>query len=375
MRRARFIWSLALLVAACSGDPVDCETDLDCTDGFDCTTDVCGVGGECRNAPVDDVCGAGQRCVVGTGCVAGGACASNEACDDGLACTNDVCGVGGVCMNMPLDERCAATERCDPQTGCVEDTGCDSATECDDGVACTSDACGADRTCRHTPVNEMCDTANMEVCLAGVGCEVIIPCAEDDDCQDGDFCNGLEVCNAEFGCMAAPGPSPCSDGDDCTVDSCDPTLPGEGGQMGACRFDCDDARAECMCPAPAPTCEGTFDLVGATGGCLSAVTWDFSTVTFTNVGGAIQVTGWTVLSSAPVPAMGDPGPACPNVDAGTGLPATGPASCGEEYRIRGTFLDANTFEGTFTASFSGNPGMLFNCSICNQTVPIRATRR
>lgn len=40
-----------------------------------------------------------------------------------------------------------------------------------------------------------------------------------DRCNDGVFCNGVEQCDAELGC--APGADPCSDGIECSEDSCD----------------------------------------------------------------------------------------------------------------------------------------------------------
>ncbi|MGE0791621.1 MAG: hypothetical protein AB7S26_38455 [Sandaracinaceae bacterium] len=366
--------TIAAIVAACDGTPMgDCESDVDCVDGIDCTTDVCAAGNVCRNTPVDAACGAGMSCQVGMGCVSA-ACTDNAGCDDGVMCTNDVCGVGGTCMNMPLNERCMTDEICDPAMGCMADTGCNDNSECNDDIACTTDTCGADRTCRHTPVNEMCDTSMMEMCIPGVGCQVVIACTDESDCQDGDFCNGRELCNTEFGCMPPSGPAACTDADDCTVDMCDPTAPGENGQMGACRFDCDTSVAACMCPGPGATCSGSFSLPGATGVCslvggLATWTWNFQNVTFNNMAGAITVTGWTVTSSASVPPMADPGPACPNVDAVTGLSG----DCNEEYRITGTFTDDNHFMGMFRATFTGAI-LGQSCAPCSQNIMVNGTR-
>lgn len=366
------IAALSSCLWACNDEMGDCESDLDCVDGLECTTDVCGMGNLCRNTPVDAACGAGEVCMVGVGCVPGsGDCSSNADCDDGVTCTNDVCGVGGVCMNMPIDSMCPMGEVCDAVMGCVTDTGCEAPSDCDDGIPCTSDTCGADRTCQNTPVNEMCDTAMMEQCVPGVGCQVVMPCMDDSDCQDGDFCNGREICNTEFGCEPPMEPRVCNDSDDCTMDRCDPMAMGTDGQMGACVFECDTTMSECMCPTPGPTCDGRFSLPGTTGNCGGLWTWDFQNVTFTNTAGAIQISGWTVTSSATVPPMADPGPACPDVDAMTGLSG----DCNEEYRIQGTFTDDNTFTGTFTATFTGGlPLLLPDCSVCNMTVPINGTR-
>lgn len=370
------------ILCSCDGGGMGCSDDFDCFDAFDCTTDVCGMGNVCRNTPVDAVCDTGQVCDPGRGCIDSGSgeCASNEECDDGQMCTNDVCGVGGECMNMPLNERCASGEICDPMMGCVPDTGCDSAADCDDGVACTNDTCGADRTCNNLPVNEMCDTSMMEICVPGVGCQVVEDCMEDSDCRLPNFCDGVRVCNTEFGCETT-GPTVCNDGDDCTIDMCDASAPGEMGQTGACRFDCDSSRPECMCPAPGPTCNGRFSLPGAQGVCsllggAATWTWNFSNVNFVrSPTGAIEVQGWTVTSSASVPPMADPGPTCPNVDAMTGLSG----DCNEEYRIQGTFLDDNTFMGMFSATFTGSlgfPPLLppEDCSPCSMNIMVNGTR-
>jgi hypothetical protein len=66
-------------------------------------------------------------------------CTTVADCDDGIACTNDGCGVGGVCRNTPLDELCASDERCVPGRGCERPmtTTCASAADCDDGRFCT----------------------------------------------------------------------------------------------------------------------------------------------------------------------------------------------------------------------------------------------
>lgn len=62
------------------------------------------------------------------------ACGSDADCDDGHACTVDTCAVGGSCRHTPLDERCGAGERCSPERGCSR--GCVDASDCDDGSFC-----------------------------------------------------------------------------------------------------------------------------------------------------------------------------------------------------------------------------------------------
>ena len=44
-------------------------------------------------------------------------------------------------------------------------------------------------------------------------------CTVDEDCDDGLYCNGAEYCHPAGDCRRAPAPD-CSDGDDCTIDTC-----------------------------------------------------------------------------------------------------------------------------------------------------------
>jgi hypothetical protein len=92
--------------------------------------------------------------------------------------------------------------------------GCRSDGECDDGVGCTTDSCDLTAgRCVHLPVDPVC--------------------------TDGDICNGVELCDPVVGCV--PGaPVDCSDGIDCTVDSCDALT-------GGCRSLADSE----LCTAPA----------------------------------------------------------------------------------------------------------------------------
>ncbi|MEM9073946.1 MAG: putative metal-binding motif-containing protein [Myxococcota bacterium] len=71
---------------------------------------------------------------------------------------------------------------------------CETDDDCDDEVDCTRDVCDDRGICQQIVERAACD--------------------------DGVFCNGLELCDPLEGCM--PGPiETCSDGDVCTIDSCD----------------------------------------------------------------------------------------------------------------------------------------------------------
>ncbi len=72
---------------------------------------------------------------------------------------------------------------------------CSVDAQCDDGHACTLDACDlAVGRCRFSP--------------------------DDSVCQNGLVCDGQEVCSNQNGCVAGE-PKTCSDGDPCTIDTCD----------------------------------------------------------------------------------------------------------------------------------------------------------
>jgi hypothetical protein len=72
---------------------------------------------------------------------------------------------------------------------CVDDP------QCDDGLDCTVDACDQERgRCRYV--------------------------TDDSVCSDGVYCNGAEACDAALGCRPS-GVVTCSDGNTCTIDTCE----------------------------------------------------------------------------------------------------------------------------------------------------------
>jgi hypothetical protein len=79
------------------------------------------------------------------------------------------------------------------------DNDCDGETDedlCEDGNPCTYDICNADGSCAHEEHSDACDDGNM--------------CTQNDVCIEG-VCTGYNELN-------------CSDGIDCTADTCDPTV-------------------------------------------------------------------------------------------------------------------------------------------------------
>jgi hypothetical protein len=136
---------------------------------------------------------------------------------------------------------------------------------CHDGVACTQDECREEpggHSCLYKPHDQDCDDRNfcngVEVCDAILGCVPgkSVDCSDGVDCtvdtcidkgacvhtpqdaicNDGNACNGTEICHRQKGCQAGT-PTVCNDGVGCTTDTCDPTT-------GQCEFapdnSCDD---------------------------------------------------------------------------------------------------------------------------------------
>ena len=250
---------------------------LDCSDGNQCTDEVCNPASGCvhtnNSGPCDDddACTQGDTCRDGTcvgtpfvQCNDGNPCNGVETCDpesgecingsalncnDGNPCTtdscspslgcvhtnntlpcndnskctaNDVCS-NGTCGGTPTVQcddgnACNGTESCNPTTGTCQ-TG--AAPDCDDQNACTADSCDPGHGCIHTPISGPCDDGN--ACTQGDTCQDgVCKGATSNACDDGDPCNGVEVCNSATGqCVNGPRLS-CNDGDPCTNDLCDP---------------------------------------------------------------------------------------------------------------------------------------------------------
>lgn len=387
-RRLLALFTLGITLAGCPSSPMPvgdsglgrpCTNDAECNDGFDCTLDGCGVDAHCTNRPVDGLCTAPERCVVGVGCTTTRTCTMDAECADGHDCTVDSCGLGGVCVNMPLNALCSApTPFCDRALGCTAGgdagmPGCTSSTMCADSIDCTVDTCSPSGTCVHTTMDALCTETDAR-CDAVAGCYVPMPCDVDDDCQDGQFCNGRERCQAEFGCVPAAAPATCDDSNTCTTDVCDT-------DANMCLFDCVPAMIGSPACSSVPSCTvatagcgGHFAVTADDAGVITQtcaegmVDFDFSEVTFTNVGPGVALTVHP-LSNLGGDLSDNTAPVCPMVDARAGV--TG--MCPEQYILRGMFTDDDTFVGTF--QFNGGGGLCDLLSGCRTaTTPITATR-
>jgi len=161
-----------------------CSSDDECSDGVDCTDDLCGADGVCTYMEVDSRCADGEVCLGGTGCQPEGDCNETE-CADALRVAL-TCQVGACQPNFT----CLSESTCGPGESCCGDGTC---MDCDDGNPCTEDSCDAAAGgCVHMPLDGT-------------------------PCDDGDFCTGTEVCVA--GTCDSSG-DPCTAPTVCDVDRC-----------------------------------------------------------------------------------------------------------------------------------------------------------
>ena len=192
--------------------PRDCMF-IRCGTGLNC------VGGQCVSlmpdgGPPDATAGDAGDAGMGD---AGPECTLPEDCDDGIECTVDQC-TGGVCSNTPDDSVCEIGTTCDPVSGCPARPCTDDA-ECDDAMSCNGT-----ETCS----GGLCARGSAPDCSDGIDCTAdscddamggCIHVTDDAACDDGLVCNGAELCSITSGCTAGDPPI-CDDMDDCTTGAC-----------------------------------------------------------------------------------------------------------------------------------------------------------
>jgi hypothetical protein len=177
-----------------------------CGDGF------LDAGEECdTSAPVGDAACPG-RCVPGDpeglGRITLGQpgqctcrCTASADCDDHNACNGTETCQDGVCvLGVPPDcnDRNTCTHDCDPAVGCVN-APVTNGIPCNDGNACTT-----------------ADSCQNGACAGGAAATDGTPCSDQNRCTVSDTCRS-GVCTA--------GPArDCSDGNPCTLDTCDPLV-------------------------------------------------------------------------------------------------------------------------------------------------------
>jgi hypothetical protein len=215
--------------------PSTCESNDECDDGRDCTSDVCDedlgyciweiaadtclIGGNCYDDGTVASRNSCAMCDVASATTAWTPVAEGETCDSGDICSvNSIC-TAGECVGEAL--ACEDGNPCTENT-CVSGLGCDfppafDGETCDDGSACTEeDVCSAG-TCGGATI--ACDDANP--CTDDI-CDEDLGCTNSDntiECENGDACTSNDVC-AEGSCVPG-GPTNCEDGNECTIDICD----------------------------------------------------------------------------------------------------------------------------------------------------------
>jgi outer membrane protein OmpA-like peptidoglycan-associated protein len=230
-----------------------------CDDGNECTMDVCDEAADMCGMPVPlegNACDDGDACTTGTTCDSAADCVggSQVDCSDGDQCTEDLCDSTTGCSNpiaedldcddglfCSVGETCSVDGSCEGTLGCIDGNPCtidscdevgdqciftpDEGAQCDDGNTCTeSETCQSDGSCVGTPVAD--DTVCTEAggcqlagtCQSGV-CTGTTPAPDETVCDDGDLCTELDEC-AAGSCVGQP--RVCFDGDPCTIDGCDP---------------------------------------------------------------------------------------------------------------------------------------------------------
>ncbi|MEZ4328541.1 MAG: Ig-like domain-containing protein [Polyangiales bacterium] len=245
---------------------VGCLSAADCSDGNDCTADVCAAG-ICLNPAI----GPGATCTAGV-CDGAGVC---EGCLDNGGGTDTGC--------------TAASPNCIGASGSRQCVECVNAGDCDDSVACTTDACVTNNC-----VNTSVAVGNVGACTGGDVCsgpssDMCVACADTDTGNTGTdagcmaaapFCDSVGGVSCEVCVDAGAGTDP---GCDVATPNC---VVGMGGanECVSCTLntDCDDGN-EC-----------TDDVCGA-GMCTNPAVTEFTTCstgvcTAASMCAAVQVT-------------------------------------------------------------------------------------
>ena len=207
------------VAAEATGDAAQCQPGAPCDDRDPCTIDdQCGDGGACAGAPRD--------------------------CSDGVDCTKDVCDKDtGECASVPAAPGCCTQEAdcipadpgpCDAWTCDVEAHACQFAPlagccqtdeDCDDATECTQDFCDGSGNCHNDAVVTACDDGDPctlgDLCVDGkcaAGFDVP-SCDDGNPCTD-DTCAAFEGCQSEYNTAACDDGNPCTQEDTCNAGAC-----------------------------------------------------------------------------------------------------------------------------------------------------------
>ena len=196
--------------SAAADVPAECVTDFDCV----LSSTVKG-----KNPCSPPVCDAGK-------CVTKKKAANVPCIDSSLApleCERMACNDNGICaiFNKKDGAGCglgACGHKCEVGL-CVGA----SATDYDDNNACTKDYCNQGDAVIHEPITDLtafCDDG--DACLANDTCVQGVCKGLPVQCSDGIECT-TDTCDPKVGCVAQAKDTSCDDGDACTAQKCDKT--------------------------------------------------------------------------------------------------------------------------------------------------------
>ena len=307
---------------------------LGCSDGNACTTgDLCAAGKCTSGAPT--ICDDGNHCTIDSCNVSTGCVFTPKVCNDMDPCTVDSCNLeNGNCVFSRKtcdDMNLCTADSCEPVTGaCLNMT-----ISCDDGDVCTTDLCHGATGCYHEYNTAVCDDGNActgsDACSAGscVGGPSI-------DCSDGDRCT-IDSCDPVSGCLHSVTTGACDDGDACTVDEncADGTCSGgvavvcDDGNF--CTADSCDSATGCVFVATTDSCDDgdacTVGDVCAGGLCAGVLPLDCDDGNVCTDDGCDPVSGCFHVNNTGV---------CED-----GTLCTGPDTCAEGVCVSGPPVDCN----------------------------------
>lgn len=243
-----FLLALGTLrVVGCGGEPQSqpCQTDDECDDQNDCTSDECRADGSstvryCRHGDAHVVECDFNRVNEATEdgiCVRPGLVCTKKPCDDGNECTDDT----GIPPELPCEHiECTGCGPCDWDgvpgvriDGVCGENICQEGV-CDDDDECTIDWCDFVDGCYFVTASDgtSCDFDGLTgVCIDGVcgqdPCEVVV-------CDDGDLCTDDHCWLGE--CSHG---MHCHDDNVCTEDICD-------AETGECSYPPADGERCCL---------------------------------------------------------------------------------------------------------------------------------
>lgn len=287
--------------AYCDMDSGYCEfAGTDCDDNDPCTVDLCSPeSGQCIHDPLADCCQQDTDCVDFDPCT-GRYCDletlscqfPDYVCDDWDPCTADACDGDGQCTHLALpgcDKVCWTDLDCrynqvQPdlclQPKCILDAQQNVCVfddlMCEDLRPCTFNLCVEEIGCQYLPDPDCqapCDGPDDPACqvdspcytgfcdpdtglckVEPIGCDVGEACVSNDQCDDEDLCT-LDRCalNAQGQAVCIHHQADCTDGNPCTLDSCNPATGCFFQPLDEC-FGCQDPGdcllgTECLLPA------------------------------------------------------------------------------------------------------------------------------